>query len=101
MERLLDLGKRTIAQNDRNKILLALVKKKFKNFVLKNSKNQFFGPRYDKKIENLKIFQKGLLIENDSEWSKTYFKMKISILKNLPLWLSRGQPFFRKMGVIG
>ena len=66
MERLFQLWKRTIAQNELNTILLTLVQKKFQNFVPKIQKNQFFELKNDQKIENFrKFFEKNFLIGND------------------------------------
>ena len=79
-----------IAQNDRDKILSNFVLLHFFPVgpeKLENGKNVIFYPKNDQKIENFRnFFEKFFLVGIDSEWFKTYFKMKISILKIFSSW---------------
>ena len=78
-ETFFDLGKRTMAQNDRNIILMKWVNKIFKIFQPKNSKNRFFEKidfltkttKNDQK--NRKSLEKIFLIGIDLEWFKNVF----------------------------
>ena len=79
-----------IAQNDHNEILINFLLLHFlpgELEKLENGKNVIFYPKNDQKIENFRnFFEKIFLVGIDSECFKTYFEMKISILKIFSSW---------------
>ena len=69
-------------------------------FSTKNlQKISFFGLFWVEKWQRQKFLDEVFLIGIDSEWSKTYFEVKISISKkNNIMTFLWGQPFFEKWG---
>ena len=78
-----------IAQNNRNKILSNIVLLDFFPGCLEKLKNgkkrNFLPQKWPKNRKFSKNSRKFFLVGIDSEWFKTYFKMKISILKIFPV----------------